>query len=93
MASTTCPAFQERIAIDLPNGTVLYGRANGCVFGDPTSAHEHFVVTDTAIWADGSIHRLQSNGMSAKFWSVRSLTDAEMAREQREYDFAMSSIS
>ena len=49
---TTCPAFNDRVAVDLPYGTTLYGRCSGCVFGDCSSAHEHFVVVDRAVWAE-----------------------------------------
>lgn len=84
----TCPDFSQRVAIDLPHGTTLYGQARGCVFGDPTSAHEHFVVTDTAVWADGTVKRLLGD-RAGKFWNVRPLTDAERDRERREHDDAL----
>jgi hypothetical protein len=86
-----CPEFGSRVAIDTPHGTTLYGRANGCVFGDTSSAHEHFVYVDTAIWADGTVKRLPAD-RSGKFWSVRPLTDAEEARERREYEAALKHI-
>jgi hypothetical protein len=86
-----CPEFRARVAIDLPHGTTLYGRANGCVFGDPTSAHEHFVYTDTAIWADGTVKRFSAD-RAGKFWNVRPLTAAEIERERRESEFAMSLV-
>jgi hypothetical protein len=35
-----CPKFNARVAVDLPNGTTLYGRAAGCVFGDPSAPHD-----------------------------------------------------
>jgi hypothetical protein len=86
-----CPDFNQRVAIDLPHGTTLYGRASGCVFGDPTASHEHFVYVDLAIWEDGTVVRANS-GTAGKFWGVRPLTDAEKAREQREYDAAMALV-
>lgn len=87
----TCPAFGDRVAVDLPHGTTLFGRARGCVFGDCSAAHEHFVAVDTAIWEDGSVHRGFS-GQAGKFWSVRSLSAAEVAAEAREAAFALSLV-
>jgi hypothetical protein len=88
---TTCPAYNTAVAVDLPHGTTLYGRCRGCVFGDPTSAHEHFVEVHTAIWADGTVVR-NNSGRAGKFWGVRSLTAAEVAAQQAEYDRAMSYV-
>jgi hypothetical protein len=86
-----CPQFNARVAVDLPNGTTLYGRAAGCVFGDPSAPHEHFVYVDTAVWADGTVVR-GGSGLPGKQWGVRPLTDAESMREQREHDFAMGLV-
>jgi hypothetical protein len=89
--SHTCPKFGDRVAVDLLHGATLYGRSSGCVFGDPTAPHEHFVYVDTAIWADGTVVRTGS-GRAGKHWGVRPLTDAEQAREQREHDYALSLV-
>ena len=83
----SCFEFNARVAVDLPHGTTLYGFASGCVFGDCTSTHEHFVRTDTAIWADGTVKRFAASA-AGKFWGVRALTDAEAARERREQERA-----
>jgi hypothetical protein len=91
MTPMNCPAYNDRVAVDLPHGATLFGHSRGCVFGDCSSAHEHFVDVDTAIWADGSVRRIGGGG-AGKFWAVRPLTDAERAREQREYDYAMSLV-
>jgi hypothetical protein len=88
----TCPSFNDRVAVDLPHGTTLYGRNRGCVFGDCSSAHEHFVEVDTAVWADGTVKRGLGSGRAGKFWTVRPLTDAEVARESREREFALSLV-
>ena len=84
---TTCPEYRQRVAIDLPHGTTLYGRAAGCVFGDTSSAHEHFVYMDKAIWADGTVKHLPG-ATAGKFWNVRPLTDAEVAAEARAFETA-----
>jgi hypothetical protein len=91
-ARPACPAYNDRVAVDLGNGTTLYGQNRGCVFGDCSSAHEHFVAVDTAIWADGTVVRAGWSGRAGKFWGVRPLTDAERSREQREHDYALSLV-
>jgi hypothetical protein len=92
-AHTNCPAYNQPVAVDLPHGTTLYGFAAGCVFGDPTSAHEHFVNVHTAVWADGTIVNVNS-GNAGKFWGVRALTaqevaaaDAKAAADRIRYDY------
>ena len=87
----TCFTFNQRVAVDTPHGTVLYGRISGCVFGDTSAPHEHFVYVDTAIWADGTVKRVSAD-RAGKFWAVRPLTDAEQARERRESEYAQSLI-
>jgi hypothetical protein len=86
-----CPEFNQRVAVDLPNGTTLYGLNRGCVFGDPTSAHEHYVEVTKAVWADATIVPCFPS-RATKHWGVRPLNAAEIYREQRERDFALSLV-
>jgi hypothetical protein len=88
-----CPGYGERVAIDLAHGTTLFGRMAGCVFGDCSAAHEHFVNVDKAVWEDGTVVRDGFGRHGAgKFWGIRPLTDAEVAAEAREAAFAMSLV-